>query len=107
MAAAIVQRSGWLEDTDKPLIDPMCGSGTVLIEAVSMAAKQAPSIHREYWGFDSWLGHDDELWQAQMIDASEASKQGLDNFSIKVYGSDLDARVLKTAKQNARNAGFF
>ncbi|WP_286267493.1 bifunctional 23S rRNA (guanine(2069)-N(7))-methyltransferase RlmK/23S rRNA (guanine(2445)-N(2))-methyltransferase RlmL [Thalassotalea atypica] len=106
LAAAMVKRSGWLEDTSKPLVDPMCGSGTVVIEAVSMAAKQAPGLARTVWGFDNWLDHDEALWQSKVIEAQEASEKGLDNYTGKVYGSDLDSRVLNTAKQNARNAGF-
>ncbi len=51
LAAAMVKRSGWLDDTSRPLVDPMCGSGTVLIEAIAMAAKQAPGINRRVWGF--------------------------------------------------------
>ena len=52
LAAAIITRSGWLDDTSKPLVDPMCGSGTIVIEAVLMAAGYAPGIDRATWGFD-------------------------------------------------------
>ena len=107
LAAALILRSGWLADTSKPLVDPMCGSGTILIEAVAMATKQAPSINRETWGFDAWLKHDDELWQQQLTQAIESSANSLEQSqinNIKVFGIDIDARVLKTAQQNARNA---
>ena len=106
LAAAMVLRSGWLDDTSKPLVDPMCGSGTVLIEAVSMALKQAPGLDRLYWGFEAWLGHEEETWQ--QIE-SDVKAQAIENFSLfngKVYGSDIDSRVVNTAKQNARKAGF-
>lgn len=50
LAAAIILRSGWLEDTSLPLLDPMCGSGTIIIEAASMALRQAPGLNRMFWG---------------------------------------------------------
>ena len=106
LAAALVMRSGWLNDPSKPLLDPMCGSGTILIEAVAMAAKQAPGIERENWGFANWLGHDEQLWQEQLHQAMDVSNQGLENLNIKVFGNDLDNRVIRTAEQNCRNAGL-
>ncbi len=106
LAAALIMRSGWLNDITKPLLDPMCGSGTILIEAVSMAAKQAPGIERERWGFSNWLGNDDELWQEQLHQAMDESSQGLAELNIKVHGNDVDNRVIRTAEQNARNAGL-
>ncbi|MBL4822625.1 MAG: bifunctional 23S rRNA (guanine(2069)-N(7))-methyltransferase RlmK/23S rRNA (guanine(2445)-N(2))-methyltransferase RlmL [Colwellia sp.] len=107
LAAALILRSGWLADTSKPLVDPMCGSGTILIEAIAMATKQAPSINRESWGFESWLKHDEELWQSQLHKAIDDSANGLEQAkisSLKVFGVDIDAGVLKTAQQNVRNA---
>jgi len=104
LAAALIIRSGWLADTTKPLVDPMCGSGTILIEAVAMAAKQAPAISRTSWGFESWLSHDNDLWEEQLAQAIDSSAKGLDNLKVKVFGVDLDSRVIKTSQQNARNA---
>jgi len=108
LAAALIIRSGLLADTSKPLVDPMCGSGTILIEAIAMATKQAPSISRASWGFDFWLKHDEDLWQEQLNKAIEDSENSLDKAkisSLKVFGVDIDAGVLKTAQQNTRNAG--
>ena len=107
LAAALITRSGWLADTSKPLVDPMCGSGTILIEAIAMATKQAPSIHRDSWGFDSWLKHDENLWHDQLNKAKNDSATALhdaQNSSLKVFGIDIDPRVINTAQQNARNA---
>lgn len=107
LAAALIIRSGWLADTSKPLVDPMCGSGTILIEAVAMATKQAPSIYRASWGFESWLKHDDDLWHDQLNKAKNDSATALhdaQNSSLKVFGVDIDPRVINTAQQNARNA---
>ncbi|MDO6428848.1 bifunctional 23S rRNA (guanine(2069)-N(7))-methyltransferase RlmK/23S rRNA (guanine(2445)-N(2))-methyltransferase RlmL [Thalassotalea sp. 1_MG-2023] len=106
LAAAIITRSGWLDNQNKPLIDPMCGSGTLLIEAVSMAIGCAANIRREQWGFSHWLQHDELLWQTQYEQAYEKTEEALKQFNGKVYGYDSDGRVLKAAKQNARNAGF-
>jgi len=107
LAAALIIRSNWLDDTSKPLVDPMCGSGTILIEAVAMATKQAPSINRASWGFEAWLKHDDNIWQTQRDDAIESSEKYLEQSSInnlKVFGIDIDPRVINTAQQNAKNA---
>jgi len=107
LAAALIKRSGWLADTSKPLVDPMCGSGTILIEAIAMATKQAPSIYRESWGFESWLKHDEDLWYEQLNKAKNDSATALhdaQNSSLKVFGIDIDPRVINTAQQNARNA---
>lgn len=106
LAAALVQRSGWLNDITKPLVDPMCGSGTLLIEAVSMAAKVAPALERLNWGFSVWHFHDEALWQQVLANAKETSQQGLDALDCKLTGMDIDSRVIKTAEQNTRNAGF-
>lgn len=106
IAAAMVLRSGWLEDTSKALVDPMCGSGTIVIEAISMAAKYAPGIDREYWGFSVWTGHDESLWNPQLEEAKLSSYEGIEKLNTKVFGIDIDSRVLQTAQQNAKNAGL-
>lgn len=104
LAAAIIERSGWLNDTTKPLLDPMCGSGTILIEAVCMAAGIAPSIERNKWGFENWLNHNNNSWNTVLDKAIDASKIGLENVRVKVFGNDIDSRVIHTAQQNARMA---
>jgi len=104
LAAAIIQRSGWLNDTSKPLLDPMCGSGTILIEAVSMAAGAAPSVDRQKWGFENWLNHNPTTWEKVFKKALEATHNGLANVKVKVFGNDIDSRVIYTAQQNARLA---
>ncbi|WP_077342077.1 bifunctional 23S rRNA (guanine(2069)-N(7))-methyltransferase RlmK/23S rRNA (guanine(2445)-N(2))-methyltransferase RlmL [Pseudocolwellia agarivorans] len=104
LAAAIIQRSGWLADTTKPLLDPMCGSGTILIEAVSMAAGLAPAVDREKWGFENWLNHSPAVWENVLASAVEATNTGLANVKVKVFGNDIDSRVIHTAQQNARMA---
>ncbi|MEX9542520.1 THUMP domain-containing protein, partial [Escherichia coli] len=61
LAAAIINRSGWQKDT--PLVDPMCGSGSLLIEAAMIAADRAPGLYREHWGFYAWSKYNPELWR--------------------------------------------
>ncbi|MDG6359507.1 bifunctional 23S rRNA (guanine(2069)-N(7))-methyltransferase RlmK/23S rRNA (guanine(2445)-N(2))-methyltransferase RlmL [Glaesserella parasuis] len=114
LAAAIVLRSGWQKGT--PLVDPMCGSGTLLIEAAQMQANIAPQINRIHWGFDSWKGHQIELWKTVWQEAKEGEilppsafgtsprEQGEES-EVLFFGFDLDHRVLQKAKQNAKNAG--
>ncbi|MEQ9853351.1 MULTISPECIES: bifunctional 23S rRNA (guanine(2069)-N(7))-methyltransferase RlmK/23S rRNA (guanine(2445)-N(2))-methyltransferase RlmL [Pectobacterium] len=103
LAAAIVLRSGWQNGT--PLVDPMCGSGTLLIEAAMMAADRAPGLHRTHWGFNAWLKHDAELWREVTSEAQLRARQGLQATTSRFFGSDNDRRVIDIAKANARRAG--
>ena len=104
LAAAIVLRSDWQKGT--PLVDPMCGSGTLLIEAAQMEAQIAPQLYRLHWGFDFWQGHNQAAWEkvkeeALALAEAEKQRENLPHF----YGFDLDHHVLQKAKQNAKNAG--
>lgn len=103
LAAAIILRSGW--DSDKPLLDPMCGSGTLLIEAAMMAANMAPGVNRAKWGFESLEDFEPELWAEIKSEASVQARRGVNKTDTKFYGFDNDSRVLKTAQDNARRAG--
>ncbi|HDL4152274.1 TPA: bifunctional 23S rRNA (guanine(2069)-N(7))-methyltransferase RlmK/23S rRNA (guanine(2445)-N(2))-methyltransferase RlmL, partial [Mannheimia haemolytica] len=109
LAAAIILRSGWKVGT--PLVDPMCGSGTLLIEAAQMAANIAPQLHRKHWGFNAWKGHQQAMWKAVLDEAFRNVELGAVgencNSSLQkmFFGFDLDHRVLTKAKQNAKNAG--
>lgn len=113
LAAAIILRSGWEQGT--PLVDPMCGSGTLLIEAAQMTMNIAPQINRKQWGFDCWKGHQPVVWEKVRNDAqcrvgipahqqNEGETVGKDAHPT-FFGFDLDHRVLAKAKQNAENAG--
>ncbi|MFJ5359980.1 bifunctional 23S rRNA (guanine(2069)-N(7))-methyltransferase RlmK/23S rRNA (guanine(2445)-N(2))-methyltransferase RlmL [Pectobacterium sp. CHL-2024] len=103
LAAAIVLRSGWKSGT--PLVDPMCGSGTLLIEAAMIASDRAPGLHRTHWGFNAWLKHDTELWREVTAEAQQRARQGLQATTSRFFGSDNDRRVIEIAKANARRAG--
>lgn len=103
LAAAIVMRSGWQPGT--PLLDPMCGSGTLLIEAAMLATDRAPGLHRGHWGFKGWAQHDEAVWQEVKADAQTRARAGLAAYESHFYGSDIDSRVIERARSNARRAG--
>ncbi|HDT6046441.1 TPA: bifunctional 23S rRNA (guanine(2069)-N(7))-methyltransferase RlmK/23S rRNA (guanine(2445)-N(2))-methyltransferase RlmL, partial [Raoultella planticola] len=103
LASAIVMRSGWVPGT--PLLDPMCGSGTLLIEAAMLATDRAPGLHRGHWGFNGWLQHDDAVWKEVKAEAQTRARKGLVAYESRFYGSDVDARVIERARSNARRAG--
>lgn len=100
LAAALVELSGW--DGGMPLADPMCGSGTILIEATLKAARRAPGLLRKGFGFQRWPGFDPSLWKRLQ---TEAREQALPSLSSPVVGSDRSAQALAVARQNARRAG--
>ncbi|MBC4096411.1 bifunctional 23S rRNA (guanine(2069)-N(7))-methyltransferase RlmK/23S rRNA (guanine(2445)-N(2))-methyltransferase RlmL [Klebsiella pneumoniae] len=104
LAAAIVMRSGWVPGT--PLLDQMCGSGTLLIEAAMLATDRAPGLHRGHWGFGGWAQHDDGIWKEVKAEAQTRARQGLAAYESRFYGSDVDARVIERARRNARRAGI-
>ncbi|HBT4570504.1 TPA: bifunctional 23S rRNA (guanine(2069)-N(7))-methyltransferase RlmK/23S rRNA (guanine(2445)-N(2))-methyltransferase RlmL [Klebsiella pneumoniae] len=104
LAAAIVMRSGWVPGT--PLLDPMCGSGTLLIEAAMLATDRAPGLHRGHWGFGGWAQHDDGIWKEVKAEAQTRARQGLAAYESRFYGSDVDARVIERARRNARRASI-
>ncbi|TDB53460.1 bifunctional 23S rRNA (guanine(2069)-N(7))-methyltransferase RlmK/23S rRNA (guanine(2445)-N(2))-methyltransferase RlmL [Photorhabdus luminescens] len=102
LAAAIILRSGW--QIGAPMVDPMCGSGTLLIEAAMMAADRAPGLHRNHWGFIAWLQHDEEIWREVTTEAQIRFRKGLQETASRFVGSDIDRRVLDMARSNARRA---
>ena len=103
LAAAVVMRSGWQPGT--PLLDPLCGSGTLLIEAAMLATDRAPGLHRGHWGFSGWAQHDEALWKEVKAEAQTRARRGLADYGSRFYGSDSDARVIDIARSNARRAG--
>lgn len=103
LAAAIILRSGWQPST--PFVDPMCGSGTLLIEAAMMATDRAPGLARNYWGFQAWKQHNEIVWQQVVSDAQQRAKQGMKDKPVQFFGYDHDAKVLDQARANARRAG--
>lgn len=108
LAAAILYRSNWLElaKLGKPLFDPMCGSGTILIEAAMMAQDYAPGLLRKSFGFSKWLGHDHGVWQKLLDEAKERRLQGAQKFRPMIYGCDIDAEAIAMARLHINNAGL-
>jgi putative N6-adenine-specific DNA methylase len=100
LAAAIVDLTGW--DCQTPFFDPMCGSGTIAIEAAMKAMKIAPGLSRQSFGFQRWPQYDGTVWQ-QVVD--EAKKQRLPAPARGIFGADVDAGVIAAAQENARRAG--
>ncbi|KZX67615.1 23S rRNA (guanine(2445)-N(2))/(guanine(2069)-N(7))-methyltransferase [Vibrio sp. HI00D65] len=103
LAAAILLRSGW--DATKPFLDPMCGSGTLVIEAAMMAANMAPGVKRQKWCFESLEDFQPELWAEVKSEANVQGRRGVKKVECKFYGYDNDERMIKTARDNARRAG--
>ncbi|NIG62882.1 MAG: bifunctional 23S rRNA (guanine(2069)-N(7))-methyltransferase RlmK/23S rRNA (guanine(2445)-N(2))-methyltransferase RlmL [Serratia symbiotica] len=103
LAAAIVQRSGWRPG--EPMLDPMCGSGTLLIEAAMIASDRAPGLHRQHWGFTAWYRHNVNLWCEVMSEAQERARDGLQQTTSRFLGFDSDRRLIKIARSNTRRAG--
>ncbi len=103
LAAAVVRLSGW--DRERPLVDPMCGAGTIAIEAAAWAQRVAPGLLRERFGFERWASHDDAERRAMSVLRQEAREQKRRAPEAPVRGSDVDPRAIAVAKQNARAAG--
>ncbi|GGE35776.1 THUMP domain-containing class I SAM-dependent RNA methyltransferase [Streptococcus himalayensis] len=99
MAAAILLLSNWYPD--KPLMDPTCGSGTFCIEAAMMALNIAPGLSRSF-AFEEWPWVDGKLFSSLKDEARSARKSDID---LDIVGSDIDARMVEIAWQNARAAG--
>ncbi len=100
LAAALVKLSDWTPD--RTLIDPFCGSGTILIEAALIAQNIAPGLDRAFV-FQTWRSLDAKMIEEIYEEARQAEKS---NLELKIQGSDLDQRSLETAKQNAKKAGI-
>ncbi len=104
LAAAVVLRSGW--QPGEPMVDPLCGSGTLLIEAAMMAADRAPGLTRQHWGFSAWQGHSQALWSELVQEASARVAAGLQQTSSRFWGFDRDSNVIAMARRNAERAGI-
>ncbi|MGA9332976.1 MAG: bifunctional 23S rRNA (guanine(2069)-N(7))-methyltransferase RlmK/23S rRNA (guanine(2445)-N(2))-methyltransferase RlmL [Rudaea sp.] len=106
LAAAMLIRAGWpaIHADGGGLVDPMCGSGTLLIEAALMAADVAPGLRRERFGFMGWRGHDAGLWKTLHDDSQSRATAGLQALRPVFFGFDHDAGVLNEAKRNAQFA---
>ena len=99
LAAALVKLSFWAKD--RLLIDPLCGSGTILIEAAMIARNIAPGLKRTF-AAEEWPLIGSDVWQAARRAAQDAK---LVNDDLQIFGYDIDAVSVKTARFNANKAG--
>ncbi len=108
LAAAILLRAGWPELAQQgyALIDPLCGSGTLLLEGALMAADIAPGLLRNKFGFERWLGHVPALWKRLRSEAVEHRAEGLARSPLWLRGFDLDKRIVAQARGNIQRAGL-
>ncbi len=107
LAAALLLRANWpaIAADGGAFVDPLCGSGTLLIEAAMMASDTAPGLLRAGFGFLGWKQHQAELWQALLAEARERHQAGLKRLPA-MRGFDRDKRTLHAAQENIRRAGF-
>ncbi len=109
LGAAIVALSGWLKDTPNSpptLIDPMCGTGTLLIEAALMFGDSAPGLSRSHFGFFGWAGHDVTLWNGLVEEALGREERGLEKDWPLIIGYDCDPVAVSAARKNIEKAGL-
>ncbi len=100
LAAGILKLSGW--QVGQPILDPMCGSGTFLLEAAMVALDIAPG-HKRSFGFETLKNFEPQVWSKLKNQA--ASKVKAVSFQ-KIYGSDVDLRAVRIAKSNLEEAGL-
>lgn len=107
LAAAILIRSGWPEiaSSGGGLVDPMCGSGTFVIEAALIAADIAPGLFRNNFGFMRWRGHDDTIWRQLVVEARQRREAGMVCLP-QLQGFDCATGAIRAARINADAAGF-
>jgi 23S rRNA (guanine2445-N2)-methyltransferase / 23S rRNA (guanine2069-N7)-methyltransferase len=105
LGASIVALSGW-QKTGGSLIDPMCGSGTLLIEAALMFGDSAPGLSRSYFGFLGWRGHNSELWQEIIDEAMARDDAGLEKKWPVIIGYDSDPVSVSAARKNVIKTGL-
>jgi len=113
LAAGILFKAGWpvMAKRGAPLLDPMCGSGTLLIEAAMMAADFAPGLKRDYFGFLSWRLHDESVWQTVREQALKRMDEGISklrntNNYCEISGFDIDEKAVQASKTNIAAAGL-
>ena len=104
LAAAIIRLSEWSGDV--PLLDPMCGSGTLLIEAALILGDSAPGLGRKYFGMTRWKSHDGALWDNLVSEAIEREDDARNLPWPELHGCDGDQKAVKSAVRNVVQAGL-
>ena len=100
LAAGMILMTGWRGESN--FVDPMCGSGTLLIEALLIALNIAPGVFRKGYAFEKWDDFDASLFET--ISSDDTNERA---FSFKAYGSDISPKAIQTTAKNAKNAGLF
>ncbi|MDZ8096748.1 MAG: THUMP domain-containing protein [Nostoc sp. DedQUE05] len=100
LAAALIQLSSW--QPNQMFYDPLCGSGTLPLEACLKALNIAPGLFRESFGFENWLDFDLPLLEKLLQEAKDSQ---LDSLSAPIWGSDRDENIIEQAINNAQNCG--
>jgi putative N6-adenine-specific DNA methylase len=100
LAAALMKMSGWTPDM--AFVDPLCGSGTLPLEAAMQALNIAPGVFREQFGFERWLDFDRALFDKLLKDAEAGEKKDVE---VTIIGSDRSFEVIQQAKSNAQKSG--
>ena len=106
VAAGVLLRAGWQELAARgaEFLDPLCGSGTLVLEAALIASDRAPGLGRDYFGFLGWRGHDAPLWQQLRAEAQARAAAGAAT-SATIRGTDRDSVAIRSARANAARAG--
>lgn len=98
LAAGMILKTGWRGQSD--FVDPMCGSGTLLIEAAMIAMNIPPGIYRSNFGFEKWND-----FNADLFDTIYNDDSGEREFKYKIYGSDISDKAVEIAAENIKSAG--
>ncbi|EEF22483.1 conserved hypothetical protein, partial [Ricinus communis] len=108
LAAALLLRADWpgVAARGGALLDPMCGSGTLLIEGALMAMDIAPNVNRRRWGFDKWRQHDAKIWADIHADAVARRERALTRQWPEIRGYDASSAAIRAAEENIERAGL-
>lgn len=107
LAAGLLHMAGWpaLCKQKAGLIDPLCGTGTFLIEAAGIAADIAPGLTRDKFGFEGWRQHDATVWQALLVEARDRQQKGMQRLPV-ISGYDNDKQAVEQARSAIKHAGL-
>ena len=108
LAAAILLRADWpnIAARGGALVDPMCGSATLLLEAAMMVADIAPGLGRKRFGFEHLHSHNEQQWQAILSDARGRAERGRAAQLPQIRGYDADPKVIRRAQENIARIGL-
>ncbi len=105
LAAALLWMTGWPRHPSTPLVDPMCGAGTLLTEAAAMGLDLAPGLLRPRWGFAGWRQHEPRIWDRLMNEARERRTAGRGR-PLALFGADASDHMIDVATGNAKALGL-